>query len=95
MTGALLVATSAWAGPDRTRAEVAVALLPTATVSSTLSYQGQLLSGGNPVNGTPVITFSVYAQSSGGMPLWSQAMNVTVNKGLFTAQLQVDPRLYD
>lgn len=93
MVGVLMVVTGAWAGPDQTRADVALA--PADVVSGTLSYQGQLLSGSSPVNSTRVMTFSVYNQSAGGAPLWSQTIDVVINKGLFTVYLQVDPVLFN
>src|SRR3972149_9752309 len=93
MVGVLLIVTRAWAESDQTH--VNAPLAPADVVSGTLSYQGQLLSGGSPVSGTRVMTFSVYAQSSGGVPLWSQTINVVVSKGLFTVYLQVDPMLFN
>jgi hypothetical protein len=93
LIGLMLVVTSAWAGPARVNPTAPLA--PADVVSGTLSYQGQLLSGGSPVNGTRVMTFSVYAQSSGGAPLWSQVIDVVVTKGLFTVYLQVDPMLFN
>ena len=88
-----LVVTGARAESDPARASAPLAQVQ--VVSSTLSYQGQLLSDGSPVNGTRVMTFSVYAQASGGGPLWSQAIDVAINKGLFTGYLQGDPALFD
>jgi len=86
----LLVATGALAGPSE-RAPAAP-LAPALILSNTISYQGRLLdSGGNPVNGTQVMTFSLYTTPSGGSPLWSQAQSVTLDDGLFTAYLEVWP----
>jgi YVTN family beta-propeller protein len=93
MLGVLLIVMGAWAAPDQTR--INAPLAPAEVVSGTLSYQGRLLSGDSPVNGTRVMTFSVYAQSSGGVAVWSQTIEVVVNKGLFSAYLQVDPTLFN
>jgi YVTN family beta-propeller protein len=93
MVGVLLIVTGAWAAPDQSR--VSAPLAPADIVSGTLSYQGRLLSGDSPVNGTRVMTFSVYAQSSGGVAVWSQMIDVVVNKGLFSVYLQVDPVLFN
>jgi hypothetical protein len=65
-------------------------------VSSTISYQGRLLdSNDDPVSGTRTMTFRLYDQPSGGTALWSQTQNVSVNEGLFTVYLDVDPILFD
>jgi YVTN family beta-propeller protein len=93
LIGLMLVVAGAWAGPDRVNPVAPLA--PAGVVSNTISYQGRLLSGDSPVNGTRVMTFSVYAQSSGGVAVWSQTIEVVVNKGLFTVYLQVDPVLFN
>lgn len=63
-----------------------------AAVPGTMSYQGRLLDdGGNPVNGTVTIVFSIYDDSLGGAsgsPLWSETHSgVEVEDGLFAAVL--------
>jgi hypothetical protein len=87
----LLAVTGAQAKPD--------AALPAAqadVVSGAISYQGRLLdSGGNPVDGTPAITFSLYAQPSGGSPLWQDWFNVPVADGLFHVTLAPPTALFD
>ncbi|RLC79774.1 MAG: hypothetical protein DRI61_07165, partial [Chloroflexi bacterium] len=90
----LLVAFGVWAGPEE---HIVTAPSAQATVvSTTISYQGRLLdSGGNPVDGTRVMTFSLYAQASGGTPLWSRSEDVTINDGMFNVYLDVDPDLFD
>jgi hypothetical protein len=82
----LLAATGVWAGP----------LVPADVVSSTLSYQGQLLDAeGEPVDGTYEMTFRLYDVATDGTPLWTQVQNVEVEDGLFTAYLDVDAALFD
>ncbi|MGD2178352.1 MAG: hypothetical protein PVG71_11075, partial [Anaerolineae bacterium] len=90
----VLGATGAWAGPadGSSRAPLAPAVL----VSDTISYQGRLLDAdGDRVDGTPVMTFSLYAEPSGGTSLWSDTFPVSVDEGLFNAHLDVDPALFD
>ncbi len=59
---------------------------------TTINYQGRLAdSGGNPINNTnPGIgmTFALYAQESGGSPVWTEThANVPVSNGLFSVRL--------
>jgi hypothetical protein len=90
----LLAVTGAQAKPDA--APPAAPAAQADIVSGTISYQGRLLdAGGNPVNGTPVVTFSLYAQPSGGLPLWRDWFNVTVQDGLFHVILAPDLDLFD
>ena len=94
LTVLLLVVTGAWAGPRQHA--LAAPLATHDVVSNTLSYQGHLLDGdGEPVDATTVMTFGIYAQASGGTPLWSQSGSVPVNDGLFTVYLDVTPALFD
>jgi hypothetical protein len=90
----LLAVTRAQAKPD---AALPAALAAQADiVSGTISYQGRLLDGdGNPVDGSPVLTFSLYAQPSGGPPLWQDWFNVTVQDGLFHVILAPELDLFD
>jgi hypothetical protein len=86
MMALLLLVTAAEAGPAA----------PAASVANSLSYQGQLLdSGGNPVDGTTVMTFSLYLTDTGDAPIWSQIAPVEVDHGLFNAYLDVNPALFD
>ncbi len=90
----LLAAAGAWAGPEEH--SLAAPLAPAGVVSDTISYQGRLLdSSGNPVDGTRTIDFRLYADASGGMPLWSQSGSVTVEDGLFAVNLNVNPAHFD
>ena len=90
----VLGVTGAWAGPEV--GPFGTPLVPAVVVSDTISYQGRLLDGdGDPVDGTRVMTFSLYAASSGGGSLWSDAFPVSLDKGLFNAYLDVDPALFD
>ena len=90
----LLVATSAWAGPNKRG--LAAPLARATVVSDTISYQGRLLdNSGDPVDGTQTMDFRLYTDPSGGMPLWSQSSSVTVEDGLFNVNLTVDPAHFD
>ncbi len=89
MVGLLFVATSASAG---TAAAWTSPLAPAATISNTITYQGRLLdNAGNPIDGTRVMTFSLYTQAVGGIALASQSTALTIDRGLFTAYLDVNP----
>jgi hypothetical protein len=90
----LMAATGAWAGPGERGP--AAALAPAGVVSDTISYQGRLLdSSGNAVAGTRTMDFRLYADASGGTPLWSQSGSVTLEDGLFNVNLTVDPAHFD
>jgi len=53
-----------------------------------LNYQGKLEVGGNPASGTFGMTFSIYAASTGGSPLWTETQNVMVaTDGVFNVLL--------
>jgi hypothetical protein len=59
-----------------------------AAVPQTINYQGYLTdSGGNPINGTVSMTFSLYDVSAGGTALWSETQSVTVNNGIYNVIL--------
>jgi hypothetical protein len=59
-----------------------------ADVPQRINYQGYLTdSGGNPVNGSVNIVFSIYDLDTGGTPLWSETQTVTVSNGSFSVQL--------
>jgi len=56
-----------------------------ALVGTAFTYQGQLKSGGNPVNGTCDFQFTLYDAASGGTSLGTQTKTgVSVTNGLFT-----------
>jgi hypothetical protein len=59
----------------------------TSTVPTMISYQGQLLSNGNPVTGTYTMTFSLYSGPTGGTSVWQETQSVTVTNGLFNVLL--------
>lgn len=101
---ALLMSTIVWASsqgraPSRLPEPAdspATSLVSANIVSDTISYQGRLLdSSGNPVDGARTIDFRLYTEPSGGTPLWSQSKVVTVEDGLFNANLSVDPAHFD
>jgi hypothetical protein len=60
-----------------------------AEVPHLINFQGTLTdSTGNPITGTESITFSLYADSSGGTSLWSETQStVDVTNGLFRVLL--------
>ena len=44
---------------------------------------------GNPLTGVTGVTFSLYAEQSGGVPLWLETQNVQPDKnGHYTVQLR-------
>lgn len=52
-----------------------------------LNYQGRLLQGGSPYNGTINITFRLYQSASGGSAWWQETQTVNVSNGLFSVNL--------
>lgn len=60
-----------------------------APISTAFTYQGKLIDGGAPANGTYDLTFALYDAVSGGVQIGSTVMrnDVTVTDGLFTVQL--------
>ena len=59
-----------------------------AETPKTINYQGYLTdAGGNPVNGTRSIVFSIYNVNSGGTALWSETQSVAVNNGIYSVIL--------
>lgn len=61
-------------------------------VADTITYQGQVTgAGGAVLNGVHSMRFLLYAAANGGAPLWdSDNLNVEVDDGLFTVELDVD-----
>lgn len=68
---------------------LATTIVASATVPTTLSYQGLLKDAGGVVipNGTYNLTFKIYNQSSGGAALWTEAQSLPVTDGVFSAVL--------
>lgn len=60
-----------------------------ASPPATLAYQGRLAdAGGSPINATLSITFRLYAEASGGSPLWSEVQtNIEVDGGNLAVEL--------
>ena len=60
-----------------------------AAVPLLLSHQGRLLDSGNqPITGTRDITFHIYGDSTGGLPLWTEShLAVPIANGLFHVTL--------
>jgi hypothetical protein len=59
------------------------------TIPHLINYQGKLTDGsGNPINTPQVMTFKLYAESTGGSAIWTEAQySVPVNNGLFNVLL--------
>jgi hypothetical protein len=90
----LLAVTGVWAEPSPSG--VAGPSAPLAGFSDTISFQGRLLDNdGNPVDGSPMMTFRLYTQAEGGAHVWEDAYNVPVANGLFNADLAVPSSLFD
>jgi hypothetical protein len=62
---------------------------PSANVGTAFTYQGQLKSGGNAVNGTCDFQFGLYDALTGGTQIGATQtnLNVSVSNGLFTTQI--------
>ncbi len=58
-----------------------------AGVPQTMNYEGRLSNSSGPVNGTALMTFSLYSTSSGTTSLWTETQNTTVTNGVFNAVL--------
>jgi hypothetical protein len=59
-----------------------------AGVPAGLTEQGRLFDqAGSPLQGTPSITFSIYASPAGGVALWTETQLVPLDEGYFSAQL--------
>ncbi len=67
---------------------VLAAIITFGQVPQTLSFQGRLVEGGVPVDGTRNIEFNLYDVASGGSSLWNEMhVGVTVTGGLFNVIL--------
>ena len=94
LAGLLLIVTRAWANPAE--GDTVAPAGKSGEVSGPISYQGRLLNNsGQPVNGMREMTFRLYSQASGGIPLWLDVFPVPVEDGLFTVNLAVTPELFD
>lgn len=61
---------------------------PALSAPSQINYQGMLTdNGGYAVNGTLVMTFSLYDVTTGGTDLWSETKTITVTDGIYSAIL--------
>lgn len=75
--------------------------LVSAAVPTTMPYQGFLTdSNGEPISATVALTFSLYTQSSAGVPIWQEAHpTVPVTAGFFQVELGdqvlLDDSLFD
>lgn len=62
--------------------------LSAAPIENVLSFQGKIVEGGAPVDGTRNITFRVYDVAAGGVHLWEEShFAVPVSGGLFNVEL--------
>ena len=60
----------------------------TSAVPFRINYQGYLTSSsGTPINATVTMTFKIYNDSSGGIPLYSETQSVSVANGLYNVAL--------
>jgi len=67
---------------------VIAAVLVAAPIQNVLSFQGKLVEGGVPVDGTRNITFKIYNVATGGVFLWQEShVAVPVVGGLFNVEL--------
>lgn len=68
-----------------------------AATSTSISYQGRLTSAEDEaLDGPHFLRFRIYDAASEGTVLWdSDTQEVSVNEGLFTANLDIDPTLFD
>ena len=90
----LLVATQAWASP--LGRDPVVPAGNASALSGPISYQGRLLNNtGQPVDGIQEMTFRLYAQATGGTPVWFDEFPVPVDNGLFTVGLDVPPEIFE
>ncbi len=64
------------------------AILTAAPVENVISFQGKLVEGGAPVDGTRNIVFRIYDTDAGGVHLWEEShLGVSVVGGLFNVEL--------
>ncbi|MEX1020703.1 MAG: hypothetical protein WDZ49_13650 [Litorilinea sp.] len=79
------------------RPNLGITITPQATVSSKISYQGQLTApDGAPLDGDYTMRFIIYDADAGGSALWdSNAMEVTVTDGLLNVILDVDQAIFN
>jgi len=62
--------------------------LSAAPIENVLSFQGKIVEGGAPVDGTRNITFRIYDVATGGVHLWQETHSgVPVVGGLFNVEL--------
>jgi len=62
--------------------------LSAAPIENVLSFQGKLVEGGTPVDGTRNITFRLYDVATGGTHLWEEShIGVPIVGGLFNVEL--------
>jgi len=55
--------------------------------AQTISFQGQILEGENPISGDYNLTFRIYDQEEGGEALWSEIQGVSFDNGVYHVQL--------
>jgi len=66
----------------------AVPAVAVAQVPSTMIHQGRLLDrSGAPSTGSQSIVYRIYDSATGGTPIWTETINVTLDDGYFSTQL--------
>ena len=66
----------------------AVPAVAVAQVPSTMIHQGRLLDrAGAPSTGSQSIVYRIYDSATGGTPIWTETLNVTLDDGYFSTQL--------
>ena len=77
------------AGTTTTAAATTAAVVTTAQVPRLVKFSGTVIEvGGNAASRVVGVTFSLYAEQTGGAPLWSEVQNVQVDKtGHYTVML--------
>lgn len=76
------------------RTLLAVLLLSSTAAARTLNVEGELTNErGEPLDVTTNLTFRLYESSTGGEPLWTEAMSVVVTAGRFSAPLGLEAAL--
>ncbi len=92
----LLLFSTAVAGPPAGELEAPVGAPAQATVGTSFTYQGQLTTGGGPVNDTCSMAFRLYDQSTDGNQVGSPiTTSVPISDSLFTVDLDFGGSAFD
>lgn len=75
---------------------VARGQLAPSTVPATLVHEGRLFdTAGAPITSNQIMIYRIYDAATGGAPLWSETLNVSFDRGYFTAELGLSTPLGD